>query len=39
MIGVPGVDVVGALCLAGYDLYDTVIMAHEYNLCCLKYVS
>ena len=39
MIGVPGVDVVGALCLAGYDLYDAVMMAHEYNLCCLKNVS
>ena len=38
-IVVPGVDVVGALCLAGYDLYDAVMMAHEYNLCCMKYVS
>ncbi|MDE5957527.1 MAG: hypothetical protein K2G78_04370 [Muribaculaceae bacterium] len=39
MIGVPGADVAVALGLAGYDLYDSIKMAHEYNLCCVTHVS
>lgn len=39
MIGVPGVDVAVALGLAGYDLYDSIKMAHEYNMCCVTHVS
>lgn len=39
MIGVPGVDVAGALILAGYDLYSSIEMAHDYNMCCATHVS
>lgn len=39
MIGVPGVDVAGALILAGYDLYSSIEMAYEYDKCCATHVS
>lgn len=39
MIGVPGVDVLGALLLAGYDLHGAISMAHDYNMCCATHVS
>lgn len=39
MLAVPGADAVGALVLAGYDLYSSIEMAHEYNMCCVTHVS
>lgn len=39
MIGIPGVDVAGALILLGYDLYSSIEMAHDYKMCCLTHLS
>ena len=38
-IGIPGIDVAGALILLGYDLYSSIEMAHDYKMCCLTHVS
>lgn len=39
MIAAPGADVALGLCLAGYDLYSSLKMAHDYNMCCATHVS
>lgn len=38
-LGIPGVDLVTGLILAGVDLYSAIELAHEYNMCCLTHLS
>lgn len=39
LIVIPGVDVAADLILAGVDLYTAIRIAHDFQMCCIRYIS